>query len=229
MAFVVAVLPAGATAADWTLTNAIAGHSGGLRLTARSDRGRLRLSQRALCGLGVRCCIRGARGSGETSRAAVAAAFATAVPPLPPTRSLSHRLSTAARVRCRRRSRGRRRPRRHDVTSGVNFAADFPSLRLRSRMRSSHQSAFRNAIDTGVAHRPRADHAPAPPADALADDIAWPDPPDLAVLLASALPPAPSPYRPRHRCASHDVAAPLLRRSPCSSRLHRRRFRALQN
>ena len=44
--------------------NAYAGKTGlrgRLGLSARSDGGRLRLSQRAFCGLGVRCCIRGAQ------------------------------------------------------------------------------------------------------------------------------------------------------------------------
>ena len=44
------------------------------------------------------------------------------------------------------------------------------------------------------------------PADALANDIAWPDPPDLAVLLALAFPPAPALSPPD--ALALDVAAP---------------------
>ena len=133
------------------LDEGIARQSGRLRLSARSDRGRLRLSQRAFCGLGVRCCIRGAHSSGGRSRSASAARRDR----------LGYRRSAACRRRIghRRRvasSRRRRRLRRSLPPAPPDAFADD------SR---AAQSAFRNALGVGAAARPpkTAAAAPLPP------------------------------------------------------------------
>ena len=169
-------------------------------LSARSDGGRLRLSQRAFCGLGVRRCIRGAHGSGYVPCTAitppVATALATAVPP-----PVADALAVA-------------------VASPP--AAPWPSrcrrLGHRSRLRRMRRSPCRSMLCCGRQrrHPPRrvlpppkksSTSPPAPPI-ALVDDVAFPMPLD-AMLRASAAPPTPPVVPPKPGISAAAPAPPV--------------------